>query len=392
MIMYRIKTLNSISSAGIAELDPARFEVSDNLSGEEGILVRSAKMHDQPFDDALLAIARAGAGVNNIPIERCSEAGIVVFNTPGANANAVKELTICALLLASRDILGGHRWVRKQAKTPGVDVSAAVEAGKSAFVGPEVAGKTLGVIGLGAIGVQVANTAVRMGMHVFGYDPFLSVDAAISMSSKVHRALTLEAIYKNCDYITLHVPLGGQTRGMINAETIAMMKSGVRILNLARGELVDDMAMKTALEQEKVACYITDFPNNEITLVKNVVAIPHLGASSPESEDNCAIMAARQLRDYLELGNIVNSVNLPSVEQEWSGTARLCVIHRNIPAMLAAITGALSAQHVNVANLTNKSKGDYAYTIVDVDSELSATVLGEIQAIEGVLRVRGIKR
>ena len=385
--MFRIKTLNKISPAGLSVLDQTRFSVSDDVENEDGILVRSADMHEYQFPDSLRAIARAGAGTNNIPIDRCSEAGIVVFNTPGANANAVKELALCALLLASRKITAGAEWVKTQAGA-GADVEKVVEKGKSQFVGPEIAGKTLGVIGLGAIGVQVANIATKLGMTVYGYDPFLSVDAALSLSRMVHRAMDLETIYKNCDYITLHVPQTSETKGMINEDAFHMMKGGVRILNLARGGLVNDDDMLSALDSGKVACYVTDFPNNKILQGKNVVAIPHLGASTPESEENCAVMAAQELKDYLENGNIKNSVNLPTLVQEWSGVSRLCIIHRNIPGAIANITGLLSRDGVNVENMTNKSKKDYAYTVVDLGSRITDTVANEIRALEGVFRVR----
>ena len=385
--MFRIKTLNKISPAGLSVLDQTRFQVSDNAENEDGVLVRSADMHEYPFSDALRAVARAGAGTNNIPIDRCSEAGIVVFNTPGANANAVKELAVCALLLASRRIIAGSLWLRDQAGA-GLDVEKVVEKGKSQFVGPELTGKMLGVIGLGAIGVQVANTAASLGMTVFGYDPFLSVDGALSLSRSVHRALDLETIYKNCDYISIHVPQTPETRGMINTDAIHMMKGGVRIVNLARGGLVNDDDMLEALESGKVAAYVTDFPNNKILQGKNVVAIPHLGASTPESEENCAVMAAQELRDYLENGNINNSVNLPTLVQPWSGVARLCVIHRNQPGLLASITGVLSKDNVNVENMTNKSKRDYAYTVVDLGSRIGDSVADEIRALDGVLRLR----
>ena len=385
--MFRIKTLNKISPAGLSVLDKSRYEVSDAVENEDGILVRSADMHEYAFPDALRAIARAGAGTNNIPIERCSEAGIVVFNTPGANANAVKELAVCALLLASRKITAGSAWLREQAGT-GADVEKVVEKGKSQFVGPELMGKTLGVIGLGAIGVQVANIATKLGMTVYGYDPYLSVDAALAMSRLIHRAMDLETIYKNCDYISVHVPQTPETKGMINTDSIHMMKGGVRIINLARGGLVNDDDMLEALESGKVGAYVTDFPNNKILQGKNVVAIPHLGASTPESEENCAVMAAQELREYLENGNIRNSVNLPTLEQTWSGISRLCVIHRNTPGVIASITGLLSKDNVNVENMTNKSKKDYAYTIVDLGSRVKDSLADEVRAIEGVLRVR----
>ena len=385
--MYRIKTLNKISPAGLSVLDQTRYNISTDVENEDGVLVRSADMHDYVFPDALRAVARAGAGTNNIPIDRCSEAGIVVFNTPGANANAVKELAVCALLLASRKITEGCDWVRLQAGS-GADVEKVVEKGKSQFVGPEISGKMLGVIGLGAIGVQVANIATKLGMTVFGYDPFLSVDSALSLSRLVHRAMDLETIYKNCDYITIHVPQTPETRGMLNEDAFHMMKGGVRILNLARGSLVNEDDMLSALDSGKVACYVTDFPNNKILQGKNVIAIPHLGASTPESEENCAVMAAQELKDYLENGNITNSVNLPTLVQPWSGESRLCIIHRNVPGAIANITGVLSKDGVNVENMTNKSKKDYAYTVVDVGSRVSDAVADEIRALEGVLRVR----
>ena len=385
--MFRIKTMNKISPTGLAVLDANRFTVSDNVENEDGILVRSADMHEYAFPDALRAIARAGAGTNNIPIDRCSEAGIVVFNTPGANANAVKELVICALMLSSRDVVGGIEWTKAQLAA-GEDVAKVVEKGKSQFVGPEIAGKSLGVIGLGAIGVQVANIATKLGMEVYGYDPYLSVDAALSLSRMVHHVTDLTAIYKNCDYITIHVPQTPDTKGMLNAAAFDQMKTGVRIINLARGGLVNEDDILAALDTGKVAAYVTDFPNSRLAGGRNVVPIPHLGASTPESEENCAVMAAQQLRDYLENGNIRNSVNLPTLEQEWSGIARLCIIHRNIPAMLSAITGILSQEGVNVENMTNKSKKDYAYTVVDINARVKDSVLDAIRAVDGVLRVR----
>ncbi len=387
--MYQIKTMNKIAAAGLDVLADG-YTVGDDVRNEDGILVRSAKLHDYPFPERLRAIARAGAGTNNIPIDRCSEAGIVVFNTPGANANAVKELVICALLVASRDVLGGSAWVREQAGTEGVDVAAVVEKGKSAFVGPEIYHKTLGVIGLGAIGVLVANAAVSLGMEVYGYDPYLSVDTALRLDRHVHVVKDVAELYKAADYVTIHVPYMDSTKHTINADTLALMKDGVRVINLARGELVDDDAMIAALESGKAACYVTDFPNNKITLAKNVVAIPHLGASSPESEENCAVMAARQLKDYLENGNIKNSVNFPNVEMDRSGVQRLCIIHKNIPAMLANITLQLSKDGINVENMTNKSKGDYAYTLVDLGSPAEEKALAGIQAIPGILRLRVI--
>ena len=387
--MFRIKTMNKIAQVGLNQF-PADYQVGDSVEGEEGILVRSAKLHDYPFPDTLWGIARAGAGTNNIPVAECAQKGIVVFNTPGANANGVKELVIAALLMASRDLVGGVEWVKAQAATPDTDVAAAVEKGKSAFVGPELYRKTLGVIGLGAIGALVANAALSLGMEVYGYDPFLSVDTALRLDRHVHVVKDVAELYRVSDYVTIHVPYTPDTRHTINADTIAQMKDGVRIVNLARGELVDDEAMMAALERGKVARYVTDFPNNTITLAPNVVPIPHLGASTPESEDNCAIMAAQQLRDFLENGNIKNSVNFPNVEMERSGVQRLCIIHRNIPAMLANITAQLSGNGVNVENMTNKSRGDFAYTLVDVGSAVEESVIDDIRAIDGIIRVRVI--
>ena len=387
--MFRIKTMNKIAQVGLNQF-PADYQVGDSVEGEEGILVRSAKLHDYPFPDTLWGIARAGAGTNNIPEAECAQKGIVVFNTPGANANGVKELVLAALLMASRDLVGGVEWVKAQAATPDTDVAAAVEKGKSAFVGPELYRKTLGVIGLGAIGALVANAALSLGMEVYGYDPFLSVDTALRLDRHVHVVKDVAELYRACDYVTIHVPYTPDTRHTINADTIAQMKDGVRIVNLARGELVDDEAMMAALERGKVARYVTDFPNNTITLAPNVVPIPHLGASTPESEDNCAIMAAQQLRDFLENGNIKNSVNFPNVEMERSGVQRLCIIHRNIPAMLANITAQLSGDGVNVENMTNKSRGDFAYTLVDVGSAVEESVIDDIRAIDGIIRVRVI--
>ena len=386
--MYRIKTLNKISSTGLAQLDQTRFQVGDDVENEDGILVRSAPMHDYVFPDALRAVARAGAGTNNIPIDRCSEHGIVVFNTPGANANAVKELVIAAMLIASRDVLGGVNWVQEQARTPDTDIAAVVEKGKSAFVGPELYRKTLGVIGLGAIGALVCNAALELGMDVYGYDPFLSVDAALRLDRHVHVVKDVNELYKVSDYVTIHVPYNNSTKDFINAEAISKMKGQVRVLNLARGGLVNDADMIAALESGRVAKYVTDFPDNTIVAAKNVIALPHLGASTPESEENCAVMAARQMQDYLVNGNIRNSVNLPDVSQEWSGISRLCIIHRNVPAMLTRIMSILSDDGINVENMTNKSKKDYAYTLVDVNTRITDEVADELRAIQGVIRVR----
>ena len=388
--MYHIKTFNKISPVGLNKFDPECYAVGDDEQNEDGILVRSAKLHDYAFPENLLAIARAGVGVNNIPLDRCSETGIAVFNTPGANANAVKELVLCAMLMGSRDIVGGIEWVRSQVAA-GVDVTTVVEKGKSAFVGPEIYKKTLGVIGLGAIGSLVANAALSLGMDVYGYDPFLSVDAALRLDRHIHVVKDINELYKRADYITIHIHFTDKTKGMIDAKAIGAMKRGVRFINLARGEIVDDEAMLAALDTGKVAAYLTDFPNTRIVQAPHVIAMPHLGASTPESEQNCAAMAVEELRDYLENGNIRNSVNLPAVSMERSGVMRMCVIHKNIPAMLASITTLLSKDGVNVENLSNKSKGDYAYTMVDLGTRVDESVIEDVRKLANVIRVRVIE-
>ena len=388
--MYRIKTFNKISPVGLNRFDPALYSVSESESSEDGILVRSAKLQDYEFPANLLGISRAGVGVNNIPLDRCSQAGIAVFNTPGANANAVKELVVCAMLIGSRDVDGAIQWVRQQVAS-GVDVTTVVEKGKSAFLGPEIYKKTLGVIGLGAIGSLVANLALDLGMDVYGYDPFLSVDSALRLDRHIHVVKDINELYKKSDYITIHIHFTDKTKGMIDAKAIANMKRGVRFINLARGEIVDDDAMLAALDTGKVAAYVTDFPNNRIVQAPHVIAMPHLGASTPESEQNCAVMAVDQLRDYLENGNIRNSVNLPNVTLERSGVMRMCIIHKNIPAMLANITTLLATDGVNVENLSNKSKGDYAYTLVDLGSKVGQTVINDVTHLPNVIRVRVIE-
>ncbi len=388
-IVYNIKTMNKIAAVGLDRLPAGTYAVGDAVENEDAILVRSAKLHDYPFPEKLWAIARAGAGVNNIPVDKCSEAGIVVFNTPGANANAVKELVICALLLASRDVLGGAEWVKAQAAS-GVEVADVVEKGKSAFVGPELYRKTLGVVGLGAIGALVANIALSLGMEVYGYDPYLSVDAALRLDRHIKVVKELDTLYANADYVTLHLPYMEATKNTVNAAAIARMKDGVRIVNLARGGLVNDGDLIAALESGKVACYATDFPNNRLLAAPHVAALPHLGASTPESEDNCAVMAADELKDYLENGNIKNSVNFPNVIMERSGVQRLCVIHRNVPAVIAQITTQLGADGVNVENLTNKSKGEYAYTMVDAGAVVDERSIENIRRVPGVIRMRVI--
>lgn len=386
--MYKIKTYNKISKTGLAAFDD-KYTIGDEVENADGAIVRSAALHDVEFPESLKAIARAGAGTNNIPIDRCSEQGIVVFNTPGANANAVKELVIAAMLISSRRVISGIEWV-KTLKGNGAEVGKMVEKGKSAFAGPEIKGKTIGVIGLGAIGVMVANAANALGMTVYGYDPYLSVKSAWNLTHNAVHIYDINEIFEKCDYITVHVPLTDDTRGLINKDTIAKMKDGVRILNFARGELVNTDDIKAALEAGKVAAYVTDFPSDDIIGVDGVIAVPHLGASTPESEDNCASMAARELIDYIENGNIVNSVNLPEITMPRSGKHRVCVIHRNIPNMLTAITGIFAEDNVNIENLLNKSRGNYAYSMLDIDEADTSAVADKIGAIEGVIRVRVI--
>ncbi len=380
-----ILTLNKISKIG-TDLLPNNYIVGDDVKNPDGILVRSANMHEYETPDSLLAIARAGAGVNNIPVEACAEKGIVVFNTPGANANAVKELAVAALLLASRDIVGGIEWAKG---LTGNDVAKQVEKGKSQFVGPEIMGKKLGVIGLGAIGVHVANAGIALGMEVYGYDPYLSIQSAWSLSHHVTKA-TLNDIYANCDYISIHCPLVDSTKEFINKTSIALMKDGVRILNLARGALVHNADMAAALEEGKVAKYVTDFPDAATLEMKNAVCIPHLGASTPESEDNCAIMAVKQMREYLENGNIINSVNFPAVDMPRTGKVRLCIFHKNVPAILSNISTQIAEENINIANMINKSKGNYAYTVVDCDNDVSEENIKDIEAVEGIIRVRAL--
>ena len=387
--MYQVKCLNKISPLGTSRLGE-NYHVGEDVENPDAILVRSAAMHDMEFNKNLLAIARAGAGTNNIPVERCVQEGIVVFNTPGANANAVKELVIAALLLTSRKIVPGIEWAGTL-KGKGDEVGKLVEKGTSSFVGPEIAGKTLGVVGLGAIGILVANAAEALGMKVMGYDPFLSVEGAWGLSSNTQRALTLEEIYANCDYISLHVPLTPDTKEMINAATIAQMKEHVRILNFARGDLVNNTDLLKALSDGKVAAYATDFPNDALLGVENVLAIPHLGASTPESEDNCACMAADEIKDYLENGNIKNSVNLPNVSMpRENGAKRVCIIHQNIPNMISTLTGVLANIGVNIENMQSKSKKEYAYTILDVTGNVNDDTVKAINDNDGIIFVRVI--
>lgn len=382
-----IKLMNKIAKVGTAVFD-ANYTVSDDCAAPDAIMVRSAKLHDMPLNPELLAIARCGAGVNNIPVDKCADAGVVVFNTPGANANAVKELAVCALLLASRGIVDGINWAKSVEDRD--NIAKEVEAGKGAFAGCEIAGKTLGVIGLGAIGGMVANAAISLGMKVIGYDPFLSVSNALHLSRSVALAANYDEIFAASDYITLHVPATKDTKGFINDKAFAQMKDGVRIVNLARAELVDPDAMKQAIADGKVASYVVDFPTPELVGAEKVISIPHLGASSAESEDNCAVMAARELRDFLENGNIVNSVNYPTVTVPRSGGARICLAHRNIPAVLSQITTLLAKEGLNIENLGNGSKGEYAYTIVDTNGAISSATTEALCKVDGMIRVRVI--
>ena len=387
--MKEIKLVNKIAKVGTDVFDKTKYNLSDDAANPDAIMVRSANLLDMEFNPELLAIARAGAGVNNIPLDRCAEAGIVVFNTPGANANGVKELAIAALILASRNVVGGVEWAKTLAG--GDDVAKAVEKGKSKFAGHEILGKTLGVIGLGAIGGLVANSARHLGMNVVGCDPYLTVGAAWSLSSAVAHADSYDEIYKVSDYITLHVPSTKDTKGMINKETIAKMKNGVRIINLARADLVNTEDIKEALESGKVASYVTDFPTEQTLALPNTVNIPHLGASTEESEDNCAVMAARQLVEYISNGNIKNSVNFPAVSMPQVGAARICVFHKNIANMLSQITAKVSEKGLNIENMASGSKGEYAYTMLELTVNVPEAVAEAIKTVDGVLRVRVIQ-
>ncbi|MBR4872726.1 MAG: phosphoglycerate dehydrogenase [Clostridia bacterium] len=385
----KVQLLNKIAAIGTDKLDKAVYELAADMENPDAIMVRSAAMHDMAFGDNLKAIARAGAGVNNIPIDRCSEQGIVVFNTPGANANGVKELAICALLLASRNVVGGIKWAESLQGTEGV--AKAVEAGKSKFAGCEIAGKTLGVIGLGAIGGMVAGIATHLKMDVVGCDPFISIAGAWHLNHHVAQAKNYDEIYAVADYITLHVPATPDTKNMINAESIAKMKDGVKIINLSRADLVDAAAVKEGLASGKISAYVTDFPTEDILGVEGVVAIPHLGASTEESEDNCAVMAAVQLDEYLRYGNIKNSVNFPNVDMPLSTDVRVCVLHANVPAVLSQLTSVLSAEGINIEHLTNKSKGNNAYTVLDISAAPAEDATAKLAAVAGVYRVRVIK-
>ena len=382
--MKIIRTMNKIAPVGLNELDKNKYAITDTTENPDAIMVRSANLNAMDFGYKLTAIVRCGAGVNNIPVDRCAEQGIVVFNTPGANANGVKELTIAALLLASRNIVGGIEW----AKTLTEDVAKQVEKGKSAFAGCEIYGKTLGVIGLGAIGGMVANSAKSLGMKVIGCDPYITIEAAWHLSRSINKASTYDEIYENADYITLHIPATKDTKGMINKETIAKMKDGVKIINLSRADLVNFDDLREALESGKVSAYVTDFPNEAIKDCKNAIAIPHLGASTAESEDNCAVMAAHELDDFLTNGNITNSVNYPSIHMpRMSDGGRLLILHKNVPNIISAITSHISAEGINIENMANRSKGNYACTLIDTPEHASDKLIEKISEIENIIRI-----
>lgn len=386
--MYNIKTLNKISDVGLSKFDTSKYVYGNEIENPDAIMVRSASMHDMEMPSSLLAIARAGAGVNNIPVADCAQQGIVVFNTPGANANAVKELVICGLLLSSRKVTKAIEWC-KTIKDEGDNVGKVVEKGKSAFAGPEIKGKTLGVIGLGAIGRLVAEAAVDLGMKVIGYDPFLPEDVQLKAGITVNN--NLDEIYPAADYLTLHVPLTPETNGLICTDTINKMKDTVRIMNFARGDLAVSQDIVSALEDGRMAAYVTDFPSADLIGIDGVIAIPHLGASTPESEENCASMGAAELIDFLENGNIKNSVNMPSVSVAKTGVARITVIHKNQPNMIATITDTISKDGINISAFEDKNRGEWAYSIIDTDSEPAQQVVDDITAIDGVIRVRVIK-
>lgn len=387
--MKKICCLNPIAQCGLDRL-PEDYQITDQMAEAQGVLVRSASMHEMELPDGLLAVARAGAGVNNIPLDDCAQKGIVVFNTPGANANGVKELVLAGLFLAARDVVGGIRWCRENEENP--DIAKATEKSKKAFAGHEIRGKKLGVIGLGAIGAEVANAAAALGMEVYGYDPFISVNAAWMLNRDVKHITSVDTIYQECDYITIHVPATADTKGMINKEKLDEMKDGVVVLNFARDVLVNDQDMAAALESGKVARYVTDFPNPNSIHMKNTIVIPHLGASTEESEDNCAKMAVKELTDYLENGNIKNSVNYPNCDMGICQTeSRVAVLHLNIPNMIGQVTGTVAGQGVNISDMTNKSRDKYAYTLLDLEGRPTEETIEKLKAIQGVLRVRVVK-
>ena len=385
--MFKIKTLNKISAIGLEVLPRADYEISTEIANPDGIILRSYNMHEMELPASLKAVARAGAGVNNIPIEKCSERGIVVLNTPGANANGVKELVLTGLFLSSRKIVEGINWAQTLIGQ-GDQVPKLIEKGKAQFGGPEIKGKTLGVIGLGAIGVMVANDAVALGMKVVGFDPFLSVDRAWRLARSTQKAVSLDDLIANSDFISIHAPLTDETKGMINREKFALMKNGVRILNFARNGLVNNADLRDAIAEGKVGCYVTDFPDEELLQMDNVIGIPHLGASTPESEDNCAMMASSQLRDFLECGNLSNCVNFPDCELPFSSDARVILVNKNIPKMVGQITGLMAEKGVNIANMINRQNGDYAYNIIDIDGDFTEADIDALRHIEGIIMVR----
>ncbi|MCL2265613.1 MAG: phosphoglycerate dehydrogenase [Treponema sp.] len=388
--MFRIKTLNKISPLGLDLFPKDKYEVASDIPNPDAILVRSAEMNEMEIPSSVIAIARAGAGYNNIPVQRCSDSGVVVFNTPGANANAVKELTLAAMLLSSRNIVGGINWTAAAADKP--DVAELVEKEKSKFTGPEIKGKTLGVIGLGAIGVMVANDAVSLGMDVIGYDPYISVDAAWNLAREVVRADTLESLLTKSDYVTLHLPLGDTTKGLLDAEKFRLIKKDARIINFSRNALVNDKDVVEALEAGKISAYVTDFPTQELLACKKVIAIPHLGASTPEAEDNCAVMAVKQIMECLETGAIRNSVNFPRCKLEQRTPYRLIVVNRNIPNMVGQITTNLAGANINIQDLINHHRDDYGYNIIDTEQKIPSPVLDQIRSVNGIIRVRLIER
>jgi D-3-phosphoglycerate dehydrogenase / 2-oxoglutarate reductase len=390
MDMFTIQKLNNISSKGLDLFSTEKYEIASEIANPDAVLVRSYNMNDMELPQKLKAIARAGAGVNNIPVDKCTQKGIVVFNTPGANANAVKELALAALLLSSRKIAQGISWVQTQ-KGRQDEVPQIVEKGKSAFEGPELYGKTLGVIGLGAIGAMVANDAVSLGMKVIGYDPFISIDSAWGLSRSVAKAESLDHIFSVSDYISIHIPLTDKTKGMINKSRIDSMKNGVRIINLSRGGLIVNTDMIEAMKSGKVACYVTDFPEDELLGVENIICIPHLGASTPESEENCAVMAAKQLIDFLEKGNIKNSVNFPECSLMQTGDNRIIVANDNVPNMVGQVTSILAANRINIADMLHRLKGELGYIIIDIDGEISEETIESIKTVVGVKMVRVIK-
>jgi D-3-phosphoglycerate dehydrogenase len=389
--MFKIQTLNKIAMIGLDGFARDNYEIASEILNPDAILVRSADMHSMTLPPSVKAIGRAGAGVNNIPVEQCSKRGIVVFNTPGANANGVKELVLAGLLLSSRRIVPGIEWVRTL-KGKGKEVGALVEKGKNDFVGPEIKGKKLGVVGLGAIGVMVANDALALGMEVAGYDPYISVEAAWGLARTVRRATSLDMLLAQSDYITLHVPLMDQTKGMLNRDKFALMKKGVRIVNLARGGLVKNADLLEALKAGAVGCYVTDFPDDDLLDVPNVIPIPHLGASTPEAEDNCAIMAVEQVRDFLESGNVKNSVNFPACALPVMGRNRIVVANANVPNMVGQITTVLAADKINIVNMMNKSAGELAYNIIDIDGDVAEAQVEKLRKIEGVITARLIPK